>query len=496
MEILGLHWLDFTTLSIYLLAIILIGVYTQKKIKTSGDFFMGGRRFGKWAMTMFGFGSGTHADQAVAVISKTYQVGLAGIWYQWLWLFCTPFYWILAPLFRRMRCITTADYFEKRYSTSVATLYTVSALAILVADMGTMLLGSGKVIEALTLGRVNYTAAVFAVTVMFLIYGLAGGLIAAVVTDFIQGIFTIVLSFILVPFALYKVGGFSGLHQKLDDNLFSLIAPGEITFFFITMVVINGLFNIVVQPHIMSNTSAGKSEFEGRFGFTAGNFLKRFCTVAWALVGLACIALYPDLKDSDHAFGTAARDLLPIGLAGILMASLIASVQSTCDALMVTAAGLYTRNIHRRFIRPQASEREQVFVGRIASLAVVCGGLIFAFVLTSVVHALELFWKVSALMGIAFWFGILWRRANVASAWMSFGGAALMFVLCEVKVFDVNLPMEMLMYLVTGIVLGLVGGFVFPRQQKKKLDDFYLTLHTPVGQEKKLRDAGVDIILE
>ena len=52
------------------------------------------------------------------------------------------------------------------------------------------------------------------------------------------------------------------------------------------------------------------------------------------------------------------------------------------------------------------------------------------------------------------------------------------------------------MYLVTGIVLGLIGGFAFPRMQKKKLDDFYLTLHTPVGQEQKLRDAGVDIILE
>ena len=52
MQIFGLHWLDFLTLSIYLVGIIAIGVYTQKKIKTSGDFFMGGRRLGKWAMTM------------------------------------------------------------------------------------------------------------------------------------------------------------------------------------------------------------------------------------------------------------------------------------------------------------------------------------------------------------------------------------------------------------------------------------------------------------
>ena len=73
---------------------------------------IGGRRFGKLFSTFFAFGAGTHSDQAVSVAAKTYTTGMSGIWYQWLWLFVTPFYWLIAPIYRRCRCITTGDFFE------------------------------------------------------------------------------------------------------------------------------------------------------------------------------------------------------------------------------------------------------------------------------------------------------------------------------------------------------------------------------------------------
>ena len=81
-----------------------------------------GRRFGKPFMIFFAFGAGTSGNDAVGVSAKTYTNGLSGIWYQWLWLFCTPFYWLIAPVMRRMRALTTGDYFEYRYDGSVAAL--------------------------------------------------------------------------------------------------------------------------------------------------------------------------------------------------------------------------------------------------------------------------------------------------------------------------------------------------------------------------------------
>ena len=65
-------------------------------------------------ITFFTFGTGTSADQAVTAVAKTYVSGASGIWYQWLNILVTPFYWILAPLFRRMRAVTSADYLYAR----------------------------------------------------------------------------------------------------------------------------------------------------------------------------------------------------------------------------------------------------------------------------------------------------------------------------------------------------------------------------------------------
>ncbi len=171
----GLHVADIFVLVLYLLGMAAIGFWTAKKIKKSQDFFMP-RRFGKAMMVMFGFGAGTHSDQAVGVASKSYTSGLSGIWYQWLWLPCTPFYWLIAPVMRRFRAITTGDVFEARYNRSVAILYALIGMLNLSVNIGLMLRGSSEVISASTQGLLSANAAIAVMTVVFVIYGVAGGL--------------------------------------------------------------------------------------------------------------------------------------------------------------------------------------------------------------------------------------------------------------------------------------------------------------------------------
>lgn len=302
----GLTLADLIVVIVYLVGVTAIGVYTLLRVKDMEDYFMGGRRFGKVFMIFFAFGSGTSSEQAVSVVAKTWKVGVAGIWYQFLWLFSTPFYWILAPLFRRMRALTTADFFEKRFSTSVATLYSFVGVWISITLIGSVVYGSGKMVSGLTGNQLPYEYAVYAMTLMFLLYGVAGGLGAAIVTDFVQGVLTIAFSFLLLPFVLYKIGGFDGLHAgmpgpPLRENMFDMVATAElaakmgaepITLFYIMMLSVNALVSIVVQPHIMGVCSAGKTEMEGRIGFCFGNFIKRFCTIAWTFIGLACVVIY------------------------------------------------------------------------------------------------------------------------------------------------------------------------------------------------------------
>ena len=389
---LGLHIADVVVLIAYLVGICAVGIFAarmlQKAKNAQHSFFMP-RTFGKGMLVMHAFGTGTHSDQAVSVASKTFTSGLSGIWYQWLWLFCTPFYWLIAPIMRRFRAITVADVFAVRYNRSVGMLFAVVGMFSLMVTIGVMLKGSSAVVASCFGDQVSPNTIIAVMTVMFIAYGLAGGLAAAIITDFVQGIMTIVFSFILLPFALEAVGGMAGLRQAISDpQMFSLVAPAEIGVFYIAIIALNALIGIVTQPHTMGNCAAGRTESDGRFGFTVGSFIKRLCTMAWSLTGLAAAAYFGGREvDPDQVYGLMAREFLPAilpGLLGVFLAALLASVMSSCDSFMIASSALFTENVYKP-LKPDREPGHYLTVGRATSLVVVAGGVMFAFWLPGVV---------------------------------------------------------------------------------------------------------------
>jgi len=514
---LGVTYADWAVIAIYLLGVTAIGTWAVRKVKSSTSFFISDRGFGKVMMVFFAFGTGTHSDQAVSVAAETHRSGASGIWYQWLWLFVTPFYWLIGPMFRRMRAVTTSDYFEARFDQSVAVLFALVGVLNMMVNIGVMLKGSSAMIEAVSGGAINSTYAMLAMTVMFVIYGVAGGLSAAIVTDFIQGILTVILSFLILPFALQMVGGMTGLRETIQDpHMFSLVAPEKITTFYIAVIAINGLVGFVTQPPSFGVCSAGKTEMESRVGLTYGNFLKRICTVAWMMTGLCAVAIYMGKEvDIDHVYGLMAHDLLPQiapGLVGLFIASMLAAVMSSCDAFMVAASALFTENFYRKHLVREASDGHYMLVGRVTALLVVISGIAFAFMFENVVHGLEIFWKVSAMMGLAFWAGLFWRRTTVAAAWagtlvsfavvlftskISFGGkvfwdfnARFTDLLPDFMLYveankpearpELLLSWQMVFYLLAGLITIVVVSLLTPRVPCEKLDRFYACLRTPV----------------
>jgi len=483
---LGLHVLDLAVLGVYLVGVTLIGIWAARRIRNIADFFMP-RRFGKAMMITHAFGTGTHSDQAVSVASKSFTNGLSGIWYQWLWLFATPFYWLIAPVMRRFRAITTADVFEARFGPSVGILFAVVGAANLSVNIGTMLKG--------------------------VVHGIAGGLSAAIVTDFIQGLLTIVFSFVLLPFVLSAVGGISGIHEAIEDpGMLSLVAPAEIGVFYIAVIAINGLVGIVTQPHTMGNCAAGKTENEGRIGWMFGNFIKRVCTVAWCLTGLAAVVYFADRQvKPDHIFGLVAAEFLPKiahGILGLFLAALLASVMSSCDSFMIASSGLLTQNCYRKLL-PSMSAKHYVLVARLTALVVVAAGVAIAYLLNDVVEGLELFWKISPMMGIAFWLGLFWRRTTVAGAWAATLTAfaawwvtsqqffvswldglvcaeQMRFVFVKGGVAEVYLPWQMVFYLSVGTIAGIVVSLVTRPVAEAKLENFYALVRTPVGKDEEV----------
>lgn len=496
---------DIAVLILYLVGITLLGAWMVRRVKSLAEFIMP-RRFGKAMMIMHTFGTGTHSDQAVGVAAKTYTNGLSGIWYQWLWLFPTPFYWLIAPIMRRFRANTTADVFEARYDKSVAVLFALVGMFQLSTNIGLMLRGSGEVVSAALGDALSLEMVIAAMTVLFVIYGVAGGLSAAIVTDFVQGLMTIVFSFLLLPYLLEAVGGLSGLHQKIpDQGMFSLVAPREIGLFYIVVIAFNALVGWVTQPHNMGLCAAGRTEMEGRVGTMGGSFIKRICTIAWCLTGLAALAYFGAGENPDHVYGLAASQFLPRimpGLLGVFLASLLASVMSSCDSFMIASSGLFTENIYKTLARGK-SESHYVTVARISSVAIVSGGIAYAFWLPDVVKGIEIFWKIAPMMGIAFWMGLFWRRATVAGAWAStltafaawwlttrgffVAFAASLPMADELRLVtpgaggnEIYLPWQMIFYLTAGLAAGILVSLFTRPPDEGRLDEFYALVRTPI----------------
>jgi Na+/proline symporter len=127
---------------VYLITITSIGIYTAKKVKTVGDFFLGGRKFGKFLTAARDFGLGTSTDEPVVVVGKSYSIGLTGVWYTLINMVATPFYWLIRPWFRRLRFFTMSDFCQMRLGSSFGYFYSIFGLLITAITMGLILKGT------------------------------------------------------------------------------------------------------------------------------------------------------------------------------------------------------------------------------------------------------------------------------------------------------------------------------------------------------------------
>ena len=505
---LTLHWLDWVVIVGYFVLIVAVGLYVGRRVKGTDEYFLGRRGFSVWLIIGQAFGVGTHAEMPVSLAGKVYASGYAGIWYQWKNLFITPFYWVLAPLFRRFRRTTIGEVYEDRYGNFMGAVYTGFALAFFMFNLGAMLKGAGKLISAASGGAVSANAVVLAMTAAFLVYSFVGGLVSAAYTDFVQGFFIIALSFLLVPMGLAEVGGFTGIREALSPEMLSMVTPGDVGVFTIVMLTINGLIGIVAQPHILASVGTGKDERACRIGMAYGNFVKRFCTIGWALSGVIVATMLvqsgaPPLADPEDAFGFATKELLFPGAVGLMIASVLAANMSTGSAFAVDSAALFTQNFYRRYLVRERSDRHYLYAGRIAGVSVTAAGVLFGLYVESVLQAFLFTETIAAFMGISMFGAISWRRANRWGALAALVISSWLFFQFTWNDYGVFLQWEAANFgwaLLAGFIALAVVSLATPPEPKEKLAAFYDRLNRPsrldetTGEEVAVEGPGHDLL--
>ncbi|MDP6525931.1 MAG: sodium:solute symporter family protein [Kiritimatiellia bacterium] len=506
---LGLDVVIWIVLTLYFVGMLVMGWWCKRSATSQEGYLLGNRRFGLWLMVMHAFGAGTNPGDAAGTVSKTVSGGASGIWVSWMWMFGTPFYWLIAPVIRRMRCLTMADYYQERYGNAAALLYTIVAgLGMMVFFAGVLLATTRTVqgmmgkaaLEQASGGAIDwwFFGILFVTTITFSLYGYWGGIVAAIRTDMVQGLMIIVLSFLAIPMALNmpEVGGLSGLRETLGaassegGNYLSLFDSKSFKLSSVILLCINAPLTALALPHLMSVCAAGKTEWEGRMGFVGGNMLKRICTIGWSILGLCWLAYLIKTGAEIHpdaAFGDSIRSLLSPALQGIMLACVMAASMSSGDAFQVTVAGLFTQSVYRVYINRDADDHQQLRVTRFTGLVIVGVSLVFAILMRSdVVKSILMYFNILGIIGISTAMGILWRRMNTAGVFASVLLAGASFIVSRYVFTECPSEIKFGLPILAGVGGGIVGSLLSKRPDPQVIDEFFKKIYVPIGEEEKL----------
>ena len=287
-----------------------------------------------------------------------------------------------------------------------------------------------------------------------------------------------------------------------------MVTPGDVGIFTIVMLTLNGLIGIVAQPHMLAAVGTGSTEKSCRIGMAYGSFIKRFCTIGWALVGLIVVVMIMHsgevLGDREDAFGYATRSLLFPGSVGLMIACVLAANMSTCSAFTVDGGALFTLNFYRRYLAPNKKDRHYLNVGRVAGAAVTTLGVVFAFYLDIVLEAFLFTETLAAFMGISMFGAISWKRANRHGALASLIVSSGLFFYLTNKEFSTLLHWDALNFgisLLAGFCSLVVVSLWTKPENEDRLRRFYerldthCQLDTQTGQEIEISEPGHDLLL-
>lgn len=392
--------LDWVVVGSYLVLSLAIGIYLSRRgSRSMAEFFVSGRSLPWWLAGTSMAATTFSIDTPLYVSGLVARQGVAGNWQWWAFgISHVMLVYVFARLWRRAEVITDAELIEIRYGGRPAAILRafrafLFAVPINVIAMGYAMLAARKVVVALGLGDVLPAAlgdpdlwAVVIIVVLTLVYAGLAGLWGVVATDFLQFFLALFGAIVVAAVAVGDVGGLAALRDQLEarglGNRLDFMPFGELaqlsvwTFFAYLGIQWWAFRRSDGGGEFIQRLSASKDEREAEratWFFNILNYVVR--TWPWVIVGLVALVLYPDLleqgADPEIGYLRLMMDYLPAGLLGLVVASLVAAFMSTVSTQINWGASYITSDLYRRFLRPDASQRELVCVGRFASVVLV-----------------------------------------------------------------------------------------------------------------------------
>ena len=403
--------------------------YLKKAGQNSSNFFLGGRAM-KWPIvgaSMFATNIG--AEHLVGLSGDSYRYGLSAGSVELTCAITLGFACaVLYPYYIKNKIFTIPEFLELRYNRRARTLFSGLMLVISIMTKLAFTLFAGALVLNSILGW-NVMTTVIIVGMCVALFTMLGGFTAVAYTDVIQVVIMLGGTSIMLFIGLDKVGGWHGLMTKVPDMV-SIAKPYDDPVYpfwgILATAFYAGIFYWGIDQVNVQRGLAAQDIHHARWGAMFAILLKLTPIFIFALPGVIAFALFPDVLHGEatkQTFVLLLNKLLPTGLRGLLLASLMAALVSSTIAVLNSVSTLVVRDFLLEF-RPNVPEKKQVRFGRLVIMIVAIFGMGAAWLVYKNEEGLYKYLQtISAYLVIpvfpAIFFGIVSKKVTLKGAAVS-----------------------------------------------------------------------------
>ena len=444
---------DWAIIAVYFGMVAGIALWASRNQNTSADYFLAGRDVGWFAVGASLFASNIGSEHLVGLAGAGAKSGMAMAHYE-LHAWCILVLgWVLVPFYYRSGVFTMPEFLERRYNTTARWILSIVSLTAYVFTKVSVTVYAGGTVFATLFPGVNiagldsFWVGALATVVLTGIYTVVGGMKAVVYTDAMQAVVLIVGSLTITALGLWHLGGWAELREQCGPTHFNMWRPWNDPDFpwpgMLFAAPIVGLWYWCTDQYIVQRTLAARNLTLARRGTIFGSYLKLTPVFLFIVPGMIAYALAKKnllvLDSPDQAFPALVSQILPVGVKGLVIAGLLAALMSSLSALFNSCSTLFTVDVYQK-LKPRASERELVAVGRVVTAVIVVLGIAWIPVMQRVAGALyEYLQSVQAYlappMTAVFFLGVFWKRLNGTGAVVALGAGfalGLLKLACQV----------------------------------------------------------------
>jgi len=454
---------DYLIFGIYMAGILGIGIYFYKKNKTKEDYYVGSRSISPVHIGLSIAATDVGGGFSIGLGGLGYAIGLSGSWLLFTglvgaWLSAVLIIPKIKKIDARRGLLTYPDFLRLKYDDRVAvTAGFISAVGYL-GFTGAQILAGAKLASATlftepVFGLTSFQFSILVIALVIIGYTVLGGLKAVIFTDTIQWLVLFGgLIFLAIPFALKSIGGVSTLIERLPRGFFSLTQIGPVRF-------VNWMVTIVpiwfVGMTIYQRIYASRNEREAKIAwYIGGLFEYPVMAFTGVFLGMCSRVLFSGI-DPEMGIPLLIKNVLPVGITGVVIASYFSSIMSTADSCLVASSGNVLHDFLHRFCCKKATAaqgiRHSQAVTLLLGLTAMWIAISFRTVLNAILYAYS--FMVSGLfvptVAAYFWSG----RHPAAAFWaMILGGGSHILI----HIGGITLPGDLSPALVGILVSGLV----------------------------------------